>query len=78
MANDHARLELPVTEVNPPNSTTFVGIPVDLRAVPPNMVVPNTTEDSQFQLHSMEEWRQRMIFLHFLFNVNIQYIQRYY
>ena len=65
MANDHARLELPAIEINPRDSTTSVGIPVDVRVVPPNMVVPNSTEDPQFQSHSIEEWRQGMVLLCF-------------
>ena len=78
MANDPARLELPAIEVNPPDNTTFVGISVDLCAVPPNLVVPSSTEDPQFQSHSVEEWRHRMIFLYFYLTSIYKHIQRYY
>lgn len=44
MANNPA-IELPVIQLNPPDSTTFVATPVDLRTVPFNMVVPSNTED---------------------------------
>lgn len=45
MANNPAIIELPVIQLNPPDSTTFVATPVDLRTVPFNMVVPSNTED---------------------------------
>ena len=45
MANNPAIIDLPVIQLNPPDSTTFVATPVDLRTVPLNMVVLNNTED---------------------------------
>ena len=43
--NNHGKFKLPVREVGPLNSTTFVGIPVDLATVPPDIVIPNNTKD---------------------------------
>ena len=45
MANNPAIIELPVIQLNPPDSATFVATPVDLRTVPFNMVVPSNPED---------------------------------
>ena len=45
MANNPAIIELPVIQLNPLDSATFVGTPVDLRTVPPDMVIPSNTED---------------------------------
>ena len=45
MAINPPTIELPVIQLNLPDHATMVGIPVDLRTVPPDMVVPNNTED---------------------------------
>ena len=45
MAVNPPTIELPVMQLNLPDNATMVGIPVDLRMVPPDMVVPNNTED---------------------------------
>lgn len=47
MANNHVIIELPlpVAELNPPDSAILVGTSVDLRTVPPNVVVPKNIED---------------------------------
>ena len=45
MANNPATIQLPVIQLNPPNSATLVGTQVDLHTVPLDMVIPNNTED---------------------------------
>lgn len=47
MANNHVIIELPlpVAELNPPDRAILVGTSVDLRTVPPNVVVPKNIED---------------------------------
>ena len=46
MANNHVIIELPlpVAQLNPPDNAILVGTSVDLRTVPPNVVVPKNIE----------------------------------